>query len=149
YLDPGHVWNQEDNLITIHGDGTARNSFTPLADVAKYIVAVFQRFEEFKNTTVRLASYTMSELDWVAAIERTIGKRVAIKYEDDVPLSTESEGGTPKLCPTCEETNAYMLANGGALVDWCTHTLDNHKFPEIVPTPIEEIINKAASHMNV
>ncbi|KAJ2119186.1 hypothetical protein IW147_006070 [Coemansia sp. RSA 720] len=127
--------------------GTSVNSFTPIADLVRYTVAAVLRIDEFHGRKLRIATYTLSVLDWVAAVEAVTGKKFLVRHQKQLPplrdLKKTNGMSVTWWRAKCEMIN--ILDQGGGLVNWSPHMLDNSFLPEVTPTPINEIIQKAYS----
>ncbi|KAJ2500660.1 hypothetical protein GGH96_002516 [Coemansia sp. RSA 1972] len=147
FLAPHFGWDFASNSVSIYGDGTSVNSFTPIADLVRYTVAAVLRIDEFHGRKLRIATYTLSVLDWVAAVEAATGQKFLVKHQTQLPplrdLKKTNGMSVAWWRAKCEMIN--ILDQGGGLVDWNPHPLANTLFTEIVPTPINEIIKKAYS----
>ncbi|KAJ2136129.1 hypothetical protein GGH17_002085 [Coemansia sp. RSA 788] len=147
FLAPHFGWDFANNSVLIHGDGTSVNSFTPIADLVRYTVAAVLRIDEFHGRKLRIATYTLSVLDWVAAVEAATGQKFLVRHQKQHPplrdLKKTNGMSVAWWRAKCEMIN--ILDQGGGLVDWSPHPLDNSLLPEVVPTPINEIIQKAYS----
>ncbi|KAJ2538785.1 hypothetical protein GGF49_005685 [Coemansia sp. RSA 1853] len=147
FLAPHFGWDFANNSVLIHGDGTSVNSFTPIADLVRYTVAAVLRIDEFHGRKLRIATYTLSVLDWVAAVEAVTGKKFLVRHQKQLPplrdLKKTNGMSVTWWRAKCEMIN--ILDQGGGLVNWSPHMLDNSFLPEVTPTPINEIIQKAYS----
>ncbi|KAJ2788204.1 hypothetical protein GGI15_000009 [Coemansia interrupta] len=143
FLTPMFDWNTKECTAVVYADQKA--SFTAIGDVARYTVAAVRRYEEFSQGVLRIAAYTMTPADWVDAVERVTGRKVEVtRGQLDVLLA---EAGADVEPPRdFEGTKRQMLAvlsTGGGLVNWGENELDNTKFTDIVPAPIDNYIKQA------
>ncbi|KAI8319702.1 NAD(P)-binding protein, partial [Martensiomyces pterosporus] len=81
FLTPFHGWDTKGRAVTVPGDGNTKASFTPCKDLASYTLAILRRYSQFKNTTARLASYTLSYNDWITAVQNATGNAYAVAHE--------------------------------------------------------------------
>ncbi|KAI8321879.1 NAD(P)-binding protein [Martensiomyces pterosporus] len=144
-IGPFLWWDVPNKSINIVGDGSAKNSFTSRADVAKYTIAVLKRAEEFKNQDVRFAGDTLSFNEWVALAEQESGSKFTVtntpaaEVRATVAKDKETTGGWT----TIFEQLLLVLEAGSGKVNWGDNQLDNDKFPEIKPTPTVEHVKQA------
>ncbi|KAJ1988270.1 hypothetical protein GGI04_006091 [Coemansia thaxteri] len=146
YLTPLFGWSLDGApTATVYGDDNAKNSFTSLGDIAKYTIAAIKRIDEFENQNLRLAAYTLSFVDWCNLVEQEAGTRVKVAEADLAPIieAAKLDIDPPKDLEAIKRQMAIVLANGAGKVDWETHSLDNSKFPEITPAPIELVVKQA------
>ncbi|KAI8320330.1 NAD(P)-binding protein [Martensiomyces pterosporus] len=142
FITPFHDWDTEKHTIIVPGDGNTKISFTLRKDVASYALAVLRRYDQFKNTTVRLATYTLSYNDWVSAVENATGTKYAVT---NVPVEVLKERVAANVDNTFSlqwvaDQLHISFAEGDVRVDWGTHQLDNDRFAEVSPTPLEDYL---------
>ncbi|KAJ2359825.1 hypothetical protein IW150_007678 [Coemansia sp. RSA 2607] len=87
----------------------------------------------------------MSPADWVNAVERVTGKTVNVTEGQLDALLAEADADVepPKNLAGTKRQMLAVLSTGGGRVDWGDNELDNTKFPEIVPAPIDDYIKQA------
>ncbi|KAJ2603622.1 hypothetical protein H4R99_002323 [Coemansia sp. RSA 1722] len=143
YLTPLFDWDISVPSVVIYS-GSTKASFTAMDDLAKYTVSAVRRYQEFKNHTLRIASYSLSPDDWIEIVERITGKKIQVvqKSLDELVQIVDKVVDLPKDLEGTKLQMAAVLATGGGQVDWGTHELDNNKFPEIKPAPISEFVKK-------
>ncbi|KAJ2787803.1 hypothetical protein GGI15_000435 [Coemansia interrupta] len=141
FLIPFRKWDTEAGTVVVPGDGTAKNSFTARKDVAAYTVAILRRPDQFKNTSARLASYTLSYNEWIEAVDRVSGRKFKTTFEsvelmeDRVRKSSDNLGFS-----VIADLLAITIANGDQRLDWGGHSLDSVGLEEVTPTPLDDII---------
>ncbi|KAI8320182.1 NAD(P)-binding protein [Martensiomyces pterosporus] len=147
-IDPSFGWDLASHKVNIVGDGTARNTYTARSDVAKYTIAALKRVEELRNKDLRIGSYHLSTNDLVEIINKLSGSQLAVTHtpveevEAIVAKDKQESGGWNTVLPQL----SLVLARGDATINWGDNKLDNDKFPEITPAPIEFYVKQALSH---
>ncbi|KAJ1951946.1 hypothetical protein EC988_003822 [Linderina pennispora] len=147
FLMPMYKWDLVNHTVEIPGDGTITSSFTSRQDIARYTVAVLCRLGEFDNQTVRIASHTLSFNDWVGLVEKVSDRKFTVTYVPPEPIEEMIAEDVKKTggWVTLRDRLRLLIANGHTRSDWGEFVLDNSRFPEVEPVPIEQVISQALS----
>ncbi|KAJ2377310.1 hypothetical protein IW150_001464 [Coemansia sp. RSA 2607] len=142
FLIPMRKWDIEASTVVIPGNGTAKNSYTSRKDVAAYTAAILRRPDRFKNTSARLASYTLSYNEWVEVVERVSGRKFATIFESVKQMEERvRKGSEVSSFAVIADLLAITIANGDQRLDWGNHSLDSVDLQEVTPTPLDDIIS--------
>ncbi|KAJ2069364.1 hypothetical protein GGI08_000383 [Coemansia sp. S2] len=151
FVNPFHDWDTENHTVVVPdagNQGQSKISFTTRQDVAYYTLAVLRRFDQFKNKTARVASFTASYADWVAAIKSVSGVKYTPTYEPLAVLERRmvSAAAAAAKDPTtidfkyiADQLHAAMATGRGQL-DIDGKKLDSNDMPEVSPTPLAAIV---------
>ncbi|KAJ2860668.1 hypothetical protein GGH94_005382 [Coemansia aciculifera] len=151
FVNPFHDWDTENHTVIVPdaGDhGQTKISFTTRQDVAYYTLAVLRRFDQFKNKTARVASFTASYADWVSAFKSVNGVKYTPTYEplSELERRMVSAAAAATKDPTAvdfkyiaDQLHAAMASGRGQL-DVDGQKLDSDDMSEVSPTPLAAIV---------
>ncbi|KAJ1847214.1 hypothetical protein LPJ73_004310 [Coemansia sp. RSA 2703] len=146
FINPVFKWDLETHSYIVPGDGNSKNSFTPSRDIAAYTLAALRRLDQYRNASVRIASYTLTPNEWISEVERISGKKLNLQYESVDEIRKHIKENTVEGNYNFEKIKdelALTLAEGTSRVDLGGYELDSINFHEVVPTPFEQIVSQA------
>ncbi|KAJ1725100.1 hypothetical protein LPJ53_000663 [Coemansia erecta] len=142
FLIPFRKWDVEAGTVVVPGNGKAKNSYTARKDVAVYTLAILRRPDQFKNTSARLASYTLSYNEWIEAVDRVSGKKFETTFEPVELMEGRVQKSSGDFSfSVIADLLAITIANGDQRLDWGGHSLDSVGLQEVTPTPLDDIIS--------
>ncbi|KAJ2394710.1 hypothetical protein GGI05_001916 [Coemansia sp. RSA 2603] len=132
FLYSAFKWDLETHSYVVPGDGNSKNSFTSRPDIAAYTLATLRRLDQYRNESVRIASYTLTPKEWISEVEHEIRQRIK-KNTADGNYNFE----------IIKDELALAFAEGISRVNLDGSELDSANFHEVVPTPFEQVVSEA------
>ncbi|KAI0028935.1 NAD-P-binding protein [Vararia minispora EC-137] len=134
-LVPMFGFDFEKGLVTVGGDGSTPVSFTSRKDVARFVVYALTKFpfEQLRNKFLRIHASCKSFNEIVRIFEQKHGKKIETHY---IPL-VELEARMKKDPFDVFALLHHEWVKGRGAVG---EPLDNEKWPEWNPAPVEEFL---------
>ncbi|KAJ1850164.1 hypothetical protein LPJ73_003577 [Coemansia sp. RSA 2703] len=146
FLYSAFKWDLETHSYVVPGDGNSKNSFTSRPDIAAYTLATLRRLDQYRNASVRIASYTLTPKEWISEVERISGKKLNLQYESADEIRQRIKKNTADGNYNFEiikDELALAFAEGISRVNLDGSELDSANFHEVVPTPFEQVVSEA------
>ncbi|KAJ2495399.1 hypothetical protein IWW47_004088 [Coemansia sp. RSA 2052] len=148
FVNPFHDWDTANRTIVVPDSGNmgqTKISFSTRRDIAQYTVAVLRRFDQFKNKTVRVASFTASYIDWIEAIKSVRGVEFTPTFNPVTVLENrlaEANAKVPVIVDSGYVADQLHLAmaEGYGQLDVNGKRLDSEDLLEVTPTPLESVV---------
>ncbi|KAI8319827.1 NAD(P)-binding protein, partial [Martensiomyces pterosporus] len=148
FVNPFYNWDSGKHTISVPGSGDDKISFTHRRNIGSFALAVLRRYDQFKNTTARVADYTLSYKDWVAVVGKATGStctviNVAIEsLEQRVAANVDNTVSRQWIANQLH----IVIGTGSARVDWGANGFDNSKLSEVKPAPFDEVLAENLRH---
>ncbi|KAJ2460855.1 hypothetical protein GGF42_000569 [Coemansia sp. RSA 2424] len=148
FVIPFHDWDTANRTIVVPDSGNkgqTKISFSTRRDIAQYTVAVLRRFDQFKNKTVRVASFTASYIDWIEAIKSVKGVEFTPTFNPVAVLENRLAEANAKI-PVIVDSGYVAdqlhlaMAKGYGQLDVNGKRLDSEDLLEVTPTPLESVV---------
>ncbi|KAJ2439954.1 hypothetical protein GGF42_007787 [Coemansia sp. RSA 2424] len=148
FVIPFHDWDTANRTIVVPDSGNmgqTKISFSTRRDIAQYTVAVLRRFNQLKNKTVRVASFTASYIDWIEAIKSVKGVEFTPTFNPVAVLESrlaEANAKNPVIVdPGYVADQLHLaMAKGHGQLDVNGKRLDSEDLLEVTPTPLEAVV---------
>ncbi|KAJ2813758.1 hypothetical protein FBU31_007400, partial [Coemansia sp. 'formosensis'] len=151
FVNPFNDWDTDNHTVIVPdaGDkGQTKISWIIRQDVANYTLAILRRFEQFKNKTARVSSFTASYADWIDAFKTVNGVEYTPTYEPLAVLERRMAAAAAAAAkdPTIVDYKYVAdqlhtaMATGRARLDSVGNKLDSGALVEVSPTTLTAIV---------
>ncbi|KAJ2819172.1 hypothetical protein GGI24_004870 [Coemansia furcata] len=134
--------------------GQVKNSFITCQDIAYCTLGVLRRFEKFANKCARVASFTASYDDWIAAFKTVKDVTYRPIYEPIEYLEQriqrslsdyDRDSNSSVIRRTIDQLRAAMAVGDGR-IDVGSWKLDSNDMPEVSLTTLEEAVKNVPEY---
>jgi hypothetical protein len=116
------------------------NTWTSLPDVGKYVAAILARPELTKNVEVFVSSFESDYMSIIDLLEKKTGDKFVCYYQT---TEEQIKHGVPEPLVAMRS----MLLDGRGVTNRGGYELWNHKFPEVKPTTLEEVVSQSIAEL--